>query len=214
MSKKNGLFMLAVGAVGGYLACKYGKQMVETAKNSVDRKSIEELANEIKDSMKASVEGIKNTVEEIRKDIEFADYADLDDCFDDEKLNTKSDEKPNYIKVSVNDLDNKNENEPKAKHIDIQDDTIVENKENEIKDEDVPPLEIKIAENPEKVREEANKLLDEAEKAIQAELNPGLEKLRARKKSNTKKTTKKSEKVENSEIENKAEDSKPEDNVK
>jgi hypothetical protein len=43
MSKKNGLFMLVVGAAGGYLAAKYGKQVVSTVKSSIDKQPIEDL---------------------------------------------------------------------------------------------------------------------------------------------------------------------------
>ena len=48
MSKKCGLFCLGLGIVAGYAACKYGDVIVSTVKESLGKKSVEDLAEEIK----------------------------------------------------------------------------------------------------------------------------------------------------------------------
>ena len=48
MSKKCGLICLGLGIVAGYAACKYGDVIVSTVKESLGKKSVEDLAEEIK----------------------------------------------------------------------------------------------------------------------------------------------------------------------
>ena len=160
MSKKNGLFMLAVGAAGGYLAAKYGKQVVSTVMSSFDKESIEDLVEEIKKSVKQGADEIKKSVEDICSEIEksYFDYPDMSDYMDesadyaDEEMNTPKSEST-YFKIPVEGV------EP-------------EKKEEEVKEEELPPLDVKVSENPEEVRKAAVENLAEAEKAIEEELKP------------------------------------------
>ena len=160
MSKKNGLFMLAVGAAGGYLAAKYGKQVVSTVKSSFDKQPIEDLVEEIKKSVKQGADEIKKSVEDICSEIEksYFDYPDMSDYMDesadyaDDEMNTHKSEST-YFKIPVEDV------EP-------------EKKEEEVKEEELPPLDVKVSENPEEVRKAAVENLAEAEKAIEEEQNP------------------------------------------
>lgn len=155
MSKKNGLFMLVVGAAGGYLAAKYGKQVVSTVKSSIDKQPIEDLVEEIKKSVKQGADEIKKSVEDICSEIEksYFDYPDMtgycDDLSDyaDEEMNTPKSEST-YFKIPVEDV------------------------ESEKKEEELPPLGVKVSENPEEVRKAAVENLAEAEKAIEEELKP------------------------------------------
>jgi hypothetical protein len=48
MSKKCGLICLGLGIVAGYAACKYGDVIVESVKKNLGKKSVEDLAEEIK----------------------------------------------------------------------------------------------------------------------------------------------------------------------
>ena len=48
MSKKCGLICLGLGIVEGYAACKYGDVIVESVKKNLGKKSVEDLAEEIK----------------------------------------------------------------------------------------------------------------------------------------------------------------------
>lgn len=160
MSKKNGLFMLAVGAAGGYLAAKYGKQFVSTVKSSFDKQPIEDLVEEIKKSVKQGADEIKKSVEDICSEIEksYFDYPDMtgycDDPSDyaDEEMNTPKSEST-YFKIPVEGVES-------------------EKKEEEVKEEELPPLDVKVSENPEEVRKAAVENLAEAEKAIEEELKP------------------------------------------
>ena len=160
MSKKNGLFMLAVGAAGGYLAAKYGKQVVSTVKSSFDKESIEDLVEEIKKSVKQGADEIKKSVEDICSEIEksYFDYPDMSDYMDesadyaDEEMNTPKSEST-YFKIPVEGVES-------------------EKKEEEVKEEELPPLDVKVSENPEEVRKAAVENLAEAEKAIEEELKP------------------------------------------
>lgn len=155
MSKKNGLFMLVVGAAGGYLVAKYGKQVVSTVKSSIDKQPIEDLVEEIKKSVKQGADEIKKSVEDICSEIEksYFDYPDMigycDDLSDyaDEEMNTPKSEST-YFKIPVEDV------------------------ESEKKEEELPPLDVKVSENPEEVRKAAVENLAEAEKAIEEELKP------------------------------------------
>ena len=160
MSKKNGLFMLVVGAAGGYLAAKYGKQVVSTVKSSIDKQPIEDLVEEIKKSVKQGADEIKKSVEDIYSEIEksYFDYPDMtgycDDLSDyaDKEMNTPKSEST-YFKVPVEDVES-------------------EKKDNEVKEEELPPLDVKVSENPEEVCKAAVENLAEAEKAIEEELKP------------------------------------------
>lgn len=160
MSKKNGLFMLVVGVAGGYLAAKYGKQVVSTVKSSIDKQPIEDLVEEIKKSVKQGADEIKKSVEDIYSEIEksYFDYPDMtgycDDPSDyaDKEMNTPKSEST-YFKVPVEDVES-------------------EKKDNEVKEEELPPLDVKVSENPEEVRKAAVENLAEAEKAIEEELKP------------------------------------------
>lgn len=160
MSKKNGLFMLVVGAAGGYLAAKYGKQVVSTVKSSIDKQPIEDLVEEIKKSVKQGADEIKKSVEDICSEIEksYFDYPDMSDYMDesadyaDEEMNTPKSEST-YFKIPVEGVES-------------------EKKEEEVKEEELPPLDVKVSENPEEVRKAAVENLAEAEKAIEEELKP------------------------------------------
>ena len=175
MSKKNALVMLTVGAVGGFLAAKYGKQFVSAVKSSIDRQPIEEIVEEIKNSVKQGAEDVKKSVEDICSGIEkscfeypnmtgymdeFADYAD------EEMVSSKSETV--YISVPMS-----------------------EKKENEVKEEELPPLDVKVSDNPEEVRKAAVETLEEVEKAIAEETktveSPGLALKAKRAKSKAKK---------------------------
>ena len=83
------LLLVALGAAGGYVAAKYGKQIVATVKENSDREHLEAIAKDIKesskkvaDSVKKSADSIKKSVEDLRYEAEKAMYADLGD-FDD-----------------------------------------------------------------------------------------------------------------------------------
>ena len=159
MSKKNGLLMLAIGATGGYLAAKYGKQVVSTVKSSIDRQPIEDLVEDIKqsvkqgaDEIKKSVEGICNEIEKSYFDDGFLNMADEYKDYADEEMNTpKSDS--TYFKIPVTE---------------VEEDKVVETE----KSDELPPLDVKVSDNPEEVRKAVVENLDEAEKAIAEELKP------------------------------------------
>lgn len=48
MSKKCGLICLGLGIVAGYAICKYGESISNTVKAKLEKKSVEDLADEIK----------------------------------------------------------------------------------------------------------------------------------------------------------------------
>lgn len=188
MAKKNGLLLLAVGAAGGYLAAKYGKQFVETVKGSVDKQPIEDLVDEIKKSVKQGAEDIKKSVEDMCHEIEKSyfdegflsmaeDYKDYESEFADyadEEMNTPKSEST-YFKVPVVEVEPEKVEEPEK-----VDET-----------EELPPLDVKISENPEEVRKAVVENLNEAEKAIAEETKPSAsEVLKKRRESNMKKTKK------------------------
>lgn len=153
MSKKSGLLMLAIGAAGGYLAAKYGKQVVNTVKSSVDKQPIEDLVEDIKKSVKQGADEIKKSVEGIYNEIEKS-------YFDDGFLNMNEDYK-DYA-----DVEKKETNYIKVPITDVVEETV------EVKDEEVSPLGVKVSDNPEEVRKAVVENLDEAEKAIAEELKP------------------------------------------
>ena len=198
MKKTNGLLLLALGAAGGYLAAKYGKQVVSTVKSSIDKQPIEDLVEEIKKSVKQGADEIKKSVEDICSEIEksYFDYPDMSDYMDesadyaDEEMNTPKSEST-YFKIPVEDV------EP-------------EKKEEEVKEEELPPLDVKVSENPEEVRKAVVENLDEAEKAIAEEtktVSPGQALKAKRAKGKTKKATAEAKVEEKSEpvVEEKAE---------
>lgn len=48
MSKKCGILAIGLGVAAGYIAGKYGDVIVKTVKDSLDKKSVKDLADEIK----------------------------------------------------------------------------------------------------------------------------------------------------------------------
>lgn len=155
MSKKNGLLMLAIGAAGGYLAAKYGKQVVNTVKGSIDRQPIEDLVEEIKKSVKQGADEIKKSVEDICGEIEKSYFDDsfmsmsTEDFADVETTHKE----PNYVKVPVTDVEE-----------DIVKDTEVE--------EILPPVDVVVSDKPEEVRKVVEETLAEAEQVIAEEIKP------------------------------------------
>ena len=82
MSKKCGLFCLGLGIVAGYAACKYGDVIVSTVKESLGKKSVEDLA------------------EEIKADSEEKDYIVLpvEENEEEDKVNVLADDFPEFLK--------------------------------------------------------------------------------------------------------------------
>lgn len=82
MSKKCGLICLGLGIVAGYAACKYGDVIVSTVKESLGKKSVEDLA------------------EEIKADSEEKDYIVLpvEENEEEDKVNVLADDFPEFLK--------------------------------------------------------------------------------------------------------------------
>ena len=82
MSKKCGLICLCLGVVAGYVACKYGDVIVSSVKESLGKKSVEDLA------------------EEIKSDSEEKDYIVLpvEENEEEDKVNVLGDDFPEFLK--------------------------------------------------------------------------------------------------------------------
>lgn len=100
--KKKGFVILAVGALCGYIGYKYGSQLVHCVKNSINRKPIEELAQEIKETMLKNKEELKKNVENL--------YNKNNKC--DNFMNFKSEEEnsSNYFIVHMKKYSDNKEN--------------------------------------------------------------------------------------------------------
>ena len=203
------LLLVALGGAVGYVAAKYGKQIVATVKENADKEHLESIANDIKehgkkvaDSVKKSADSVKKSVADLRYEMEkgmFADLGDFDDIEDYFMCKNEEDVAPKkngYVTVPVTDAD-------------------VEKKE------DLPPVDVKVSENPEEVRKVVEETLAEAEELIKeetktTEVKSAAEVLKKRRAQNVNKTrAKKTVKVEDAEpvkeevktetVENKAE---------
>lgn len=179
------LLLVALGAAGGYVAAKYGKQIVSVVKENSDKEHLEAIANDLKehskkvaDSMKKSAESIKKSVDELRYEAEkamFADLADFEDIEDYFMCKSEEDYQKEPVSVPV------------------------------VETEDVSPVEVKVAENPEEVRKVVEETLAEAEELIKEEtkideVKSAAEVLKKRRTQNVNKTrAKKTVKVEDAE---------------
>lgn len=110
------LLLVALGAAGGYVAAKYGKQIVATVKENADKEHLENIANDIKESgkkvaesVKKSADSVKKSVADLRYEMEkgmFADLGDFDDiedyfmCKNEEDAEVKE-HKKGYVTVPV-----------------------------------------------------------------------------------------------------------------
>ena len=112
------LLLVALGGAVGYVAAKYGKQIVATVKENADKEHLESIANDIKehgkkvaDSVKKSADSVKKSVADLRYEMEkgmFADLGDFDDiedyfmCKNEEDVDVKE-HKKGYVTVPVTD---------------------------------------------------------------------------------------------------------------
>ena len=185
MKSGSKLLLVALGAAGGYVAAKYGKQIVSVVKENSDKEHLEAIANDLKehskkvaDSMKNSAESIKKSVDELRYEAEkamFADLADFEDIEDYFMCKSEEDYQKEPVSVPV------------------------------VETEEVSPVEVKVAENPEEVRKVVKETLAEAEELIKEEtkteeVKSAAEVLKKRRTQNVNKTrAKKTVKVEDAE---------------
>lgn len=79
---------MGTGFLGGFLCAKYGKSVLGCVENSFDKKSVEELANEIKADMGNNREQVIKTFERLSQKNEDPDI-------------TYVQKSPNYIKIPV-----------------------------------------------------------------------------------------------------------------
>lgn len=107
MSKKTVLFATCVGFVSGHLVTKYGKQFVNYVKNSNNKKPLDEIILDIKNTVHKNVDDSFKCVENFytehmnqgcKKDIDLNEVG----------LDIEKEIKSNYITVPVKDEVNKN----------------------------------------------------------------------------------------------------------
>lgn len=226
MNKRNNVLksalVLGTGFVGGYLCAKYGKSVLGCIENSFDKKSVEDLANEIKEDMGKNREQVIKTFEKISQ----KSSNDEDYCY--------VQKNPRYIKIPV-----KNSDIEKYKNTNINNDNkeyLDKNSSNNIKNNNAVDVKSEYSENKNKsVSNKSKELSDilnefklEAEKELRnrrEQLEPKVKEIIEELKNKTdeieilktlrdevlkdEKETKKEEVVEEKkEIENKEEDKK------
>lgn len=123
MSKKCGLIALGLGVVAGYVAGKYGDVIVKTVKDSLDKKSVDDLLDELKEDSEVDLE--HNTQPDWVKD----SYIVLPNESEDDKLDNIENSTIDFPEF----LKNLNKKE-KELGIDIEADEKVAEKE-EVKEE-------------------------------------------------------------------------------
>lgn len=111
MSKKSGLICLGLGLAAGYAICKYGESISNTVKAKLEKKSVDDLADEIKDTISTGKDDFAEYLRNLRKKNSDCDCGC--DCDEEVIEVTKAGEEVSTIvesenKIeSVEDLDNK-----------------------------------------------------------------------------------------------------------
>ena len=169
MKNRNKILLVAVGSACGYLGYKYGKQVLSCVKNSIDRKPIEEIAKEIKGTMAKNVDDILKNTEELKGKVEGICNEALSKSVSSEDFCNDA-MKAKYVTVPVRPIGIKEDiDEGISIPVEVEKkEELKEEVKKELKEE-LPPLDVKVSENPEEVRKEVKKLLDEAEKEIKKE---------------------------------------------
>lgn len=67
MSKKSGLICLGLGLVAGYAICKYGESVSNSIKAKLEKKSVEDLADEIKDTLATGKDDFAEYLRDLKK---------------------------------------------------------------------------------------------------------------------------------------------------
>ena len=67
MSKKSGLICLGLGLAAGYAICKYGESISNTVKAKLEKKSVDDLADEIKDTISTGKDDFAEYLRNLRK---------------------------------------------------------------------------------------------------------------------------------------------------
>lgn len=112
MSKKSGLFCLGLGIVAGYAICKYGESVSNTVKAKLEKKSVEDLAEEIKDTLATGKDDFAEYLRDLKKktygykeEVEEEDVEVIEVTKAGEETSTVVESENNI--ESVEDLDNK-----------------------------------------------------------------------------------------------------------